>query len=183
MHGRGVKNGKKDQTIRVIDIWYNSDKENTEGYNVWIDNQEVSQVTRSGKGYKPIEKKVEKAMEKEEEVKEEDSDKLDNDLILEQLKKVKANVSIWELLMHSSNHRKALVKALANMNIQTTATPEAMVARITENKQGVITFSDTDLPVEGKNYNRALFIPAEVKGKRTSYVMVDDGSAINVCPL
>ena len=37
--------------------------------------------------------------------------------------------------------------------------------------------------MEGRNYNRALFIPAEVKGKRTSYVMVDDGSAINVYPL
>ena len=85
--------------------------------------------------------------------------------------------------MHSSSHRKALVKALTKMNIQTNATPEAMVAKITENKQGVITFSDTDLPVEGRNHNRALFIPAEVKGKRTSYVMVDDGSAINVFPL
>ena len=85
--------------------------------------------------------------------------------------------------MHSSSHRKALVKALTKMNIQTNATPEAMVAKIIENKQGVITFSDADLPVEGKNYNRTLFIPAEVKGKRTSYVMVDDGSTINVCPL
>ena len=37
--------------------------------------------------------------------------------------------------------------------------------------------------MEGRNHNRALFIPAEVKGKRTSYVMVDDGSVINVCPL
>ena len=37
--------------------------------------------------------------------------------------------------------------------------------------------------MEGRNHNRALFIPAEVKGKRTSYVMVDDGSTINVCPL
>ena len=85
--------------------------------------------------------------------------------------------------MHSSSHRKALVKALTKMNIQTTATPEAMVAKITENKQGVITFSDADLPVEGRNHNRALFIPVKMKGKRTSYVMVDDGSAINVCPL
>ena len=36
------KYGKKDLTIRVIDIWYNSNKENTEGYNVWADNPEVS---------------------------------------------------------------------------------------------------------------------------------------------
>ena len=81
--------------------------------------------------------------------------------------------------MHSSSHRKALVKALTQMNIQTNATPEAMVAKITENKQGVITFSDAGLLVEGRNYNRALFIPAG----RTSYVMVDNGSTINVCPL
>ena len=46
--------------------------------------------------------------------------------------------------MHSSSHRKALVKALTKMNIQTNATSEAMVARITENKQGIITFSDAD---------------------------------------
>ena len=85
--------------------------------------------------------------------------------------------------MRSSSHIKALVKALTKMNIQTNATPKAMVAKITENKQGVITLSDTDLPVEGRNHNRALFIPAEVKGKRTSYVMVDDGSVINVYPL
>ena len=68
------KDGKKDRTIRVIDIWYNSDEENTEGYNVWSDNSEVGQVTRSGKGYKPVEKKVERYVEKEEVVREEDSD-------------------------------------------------------------------------------------------------------------
>ena len=139
-------------------------------------------MTRSGKGYKPVEKRVEKAVEREKVVKE-DSDELDDDIMLEHLKKAKANVSIWELLMHSSSHRKALVKALAKMNVQTTATPEAIVAKVTENKQGVITFSDVDLPAEGRNYNRALFIPAKVRGKRTSYVMVDDGSVINVYPL
>ena len=101
---------------------------------MWTDSSEVSQVTRSGKGDKPVEKKVEKAVEKEEVVKEEDSDETNDDLILEQLKKAKASVSIWELLMHSSSHRISLVKALTKMNIQTNATPEAMVDKITENK-------------------------------------------------
>ena len=101
---------------------------------MWTDNSEVSQVTRSGKGYKPVEKKVERAIEKEEVVREEDSDEPDDDMILEQLKKAKASVSIWELLIHSSSHKKALVKALTKINIQTNATPEAMVAKITENK-------------------------------------------------
>ena len=90
------KDGKKDRTIRVIDIWYNSDEENVGGYNVWTDSSEVNQVTRSGKGYKPVEKKVKRAAEKEEVVREEDSDKPKDDLILEQLKKAKASMSIWE---------------------------------------------------------------------------------------
>ena len=30
------KDGKKDCTIRVIDIWYNFDEENTKRYNVWM---------------------------------------------------------------------------------------------------------------------------------------------------
>ena len=77
------KDGKKDRTIEVINIWYNSNKENIEGYNVWTDNSEVSQVTKSGKGYKPVEKKVKRAVEKEEVVGEEDSDEPEDDLILE----------------------------------------------------------------------------------------------------
>ena len=88
------KDGKKDRTIKVIDIWYNSDEENTKGYNVWTDYSEVSQVTKSGKGYKPVEKKIERAVEKEEIVGEEDSDEPEDDLILEQLKKAKASMSI-----------------------------------------------------------------------------------------
>ena len=111
------KDGKKNYTIGVINIWYNSDEKNIEWYNVWTDNLEVNQVNRSGKGYKPVEKKVERAVEKEEAVREEDSDESEDDLILEQLKKEKASVSIWELLMHSSSHRKALVKALTKMHI------------------------------------------------------------------
>ena len=50
---------------------------------MWTDNPEVSQVIRSGKGYKPTEKRVEKFMEKEERVKEENLDEPDDDLILE----------------------------------------------------------------------------------------------------
>ena len=77
------KDGKKDHTIGVIDIWYNSDEENKEGYNVWTNSSEVGQVTRSGKGYKPVEKKIERAVEKEEAVGEEDSDESEDDMILE----------------------------------------------------------------------------------------------------
>ena len=96
-------------------------------------------------------------MKREEVDKEEDLDEPYDDLILEKLKKAKANMSIWEFLMHSSSHRKALVKVLAKMDIQTTVNSKAMVAKVTENKQGMITFFDEDLPMEGRNHNRYSF--------------------------
>ncbi|KAF2285015.1 hypothetical protein GH714_035238 [Hevea brasiliensis] len=36
---------------------------------------------------------------------------------------------------------------------------------------------------EGRNHSRALFVTAEVGGWKVPYVMIDDGSAINVNPL
>lgn len=57
-----------------------------------------------------------------------------------------------------------------------------MVCIMTEKEKGAIVFTDDDLPLEGREHNKALFIKAEVKRKSTSCVMVDDGSAINVCP-
>ena len=77
------KDRKKDCTIGVIDIWYNFDEENAEEYNIWTDSSEVSQVTKSDKGYKPVKKKVERAIEKKEVVGEKDSDEPEDDLILE----------------------------------------------------------------------------------------------------
>ena len=44
-------------------------------------------------------------------------------------------------------------------------------------------FTDKDLPLEGKDHHKALFIKAGVRGKLTYCMMVDNGSAINVCPL
>ena len=52
-----------------------------------------------------------------------------------------------------------------------------------ETPLGAIVFSDDDLPLERRDYHRALFIKAKVKGKMTCCVMVDNRSAINVCPL
>ena len=49
--------------------------------------------------------------------------------------------------------------------------------------EGAIMFTDEDLPLEGREYYCPLFIKAEIKGKLTCCVMVDNRSAINVCPL
>ena len=91
--------------------------------------------------------------------------------------------SVWELLMHSKDHREALVLALDQKRISMSSTPEQMVGALTETPLGTIIFSDDDLPLEGRDHHRTLFIKAEVKGKITCCVMVDNGLAINVCPL
>src|SRR2546430_12071077 len=44
-------------------------------------------------------------------------------------------------------------------------------------------FSETDLTAEGRNHVKPLYIQAEINGRLTGNVMVDDGSALNVCPL
>ncbi|KAJ9177471.1 hypothetical protein P3X46_012687 [Hevea brasiliensis] len=58
-----------------------------------------------------------------------------------------------------------------------------MAIDIWDKDGGHITFSDHDLPAEGRNHSRALFVTAEVGGWKVPCVMIDDGSAINVCPL
>ncbi|KAF2289217.1 hypothetical protein GH714_029918 [Hevea brasiliensis] len=62
-------------------------------------------------------------------------------------------------------------------------TPEEIAKVVLIEDGGHITFSDHDLPAEGRNHSRALFVTAEVGGWKVPCVMIDDGSAINVCPL
>lgn len=44
-------------------------------------------------------------------------------------------------------------------------------------------FSDEDLSLLGKSYNQALHITVESKSMTIPYVLIDNGSTINVCPL
>ena len=69
--------------------------------------------------------------------------------------------------MHSRDHKEALVLALDQKKISMSCTPEQMVGSLIETALGAIVFSDYDLPLEGKDHHRALFIKAEVKGKIT----------------
>ena len=85
--------------------------------------------------------------------------------------------------MHSGDHREALMLALDQRKVSMSCTPTQMIGSLTETPPGAILFSDEDLPLEGRDHHRALFIKAEVRGKMTCCVMVDNGSTINVCPL
>ena len=47
----------------------------------------------------------------------------------------------------------------------------------------IISYSDKDLTKKGKWHNDPLHITVDSKGKRIPMVFIDDGSALNVCPL
>ena len=68
--------------------------------------------------------------------------------------------------MYSSSYRKALVKALSKMSIETAATLEAMLARVTEKKHGVITFSDDDLLWKDKIIIKLCLSQLKLEAKR-----------------
>ena len=104
------------------------------------------------------------------------------DEVLKQLQKTQANISLWCLLMASYKHRKNLVDLLNQIQVPTTKTSQDLNA-ISINRELTISYSDKDLTKKGKHHNDLLHITIDAMGKRISMVLVNDGSALNVCPL
>ncbi|RVW92617.1 Retrovirus-related Pol polyprotein from transposon opus [Vitis vinifera] len=107
----------------------------------------------------------------------------EDDEILRQLRTTQARISIWGLLASSSTHRDALVRALGQIQVDTATTPEGLIHMLTADRATCIVFSDDDLPPEGSNHVRPLFIDVICSGRRVPSVRLDNGSALNVCPL
>ena len=51
------------------------------------------------------------------------------------------------------------------------------------NRGLTISYSDKDLTKKGKHHNDPLHITVDSMGKRILMVLIDNGSALNVCPL
>ncbi|RVW12134.1 Retrovirus-related Pol polyprotein from transposon 17.6 [Vitis vinifera] len=80
----------------------------------------------------------------------------EDDEILRQLCTTQARISIWSLLASSSTHRDALVRALGQIRVDTATTPEGLIHMLTADKSTC---------------------------RRVPFVLLDNGSALNVCPL
>ncbi|KAL6325022.1 hypothetical protein AAG906_022112 [Vitis piasezkii] len=106
-----------------------------------------------------------------------------DDEILRQLQSTQARISIWNLLASSNTHRDALIRALSQIRVETTTTPEGLIHMVTAGKATCIVFSDDDLPPESLDHTRPLYISVGCSGRRVSYVLFDNGSTLNVCPL
>ena len=51
------------------------------------------------------------------------------------------------------------------------------------NRELTISYSNKDLIKKGKHHNDLLYITVDSMGKMIPMVLIDDGSALNVCPL
>ena len=116
-------------------------------------------------------------MSSQEEVRRED------DEILRQLHSTKTRISIWSLLASSSSHRDALIRALSQIRVETITTPEELIHMVMADRATCIVFFDDDLPPEGADHTRPLYISVGCSGRRVSFVILDNDLALNVCPL
>ena len=86
--------------------------------------------------------------------------------------------------MASYKHRQILVDLLNQIQVPTSTTSQDLSVMIGSiNRELTISYSDKDLLKKGKHHNDLLHITIDAKGKRILMVLIDDGSALNVCPL
>ena len=107
----------------------------------------------------------------------------EDDEILRQLQSTQARISIWSLLTSSSTHRDALIQVLSQIRVKTTTTPERLIHMVMVGRATCIVFSDDDLPPKGSDHTRPLYISVGCSGHRVPFVLLENGSTLNVCHL
>ena len=83
----------------------------------------------------------------------------------------------------SITHRDALIKALSQIRVNIATTPEGLIHFLTADRATCISFFVDDLPPEGSDHVRPLFIDVSCSGRRVSFVLLDNGFALNICLL
>ena len=107
----------------------------------------------------------------------------DDDEILKQLQSTQTRISIWSLLASSTTHRETLIWALSQIRVDTTTSLEGLIHMLIVGQANCIVFSEDDLPQEGLDHTRPLHISVGCLGCRVPSVLLDNGFALNVCPL
>ncbi|XP_058770183.1 uncharacterized protein LOC131643835 [Vicia villosa] len=103
--------------------------------------------------------------------------------VVDQLLQTPSKISVLSLLACSPVHREALMKILDQAFVDHDVTTDQfgeIVGNITAYNN--LSFSDEDLPREGRNHNLALHISMNCKSDALSNVLVDTGSSLNVMP-
>ncbi|XP_039169727.1 uncharacterized protein LOC120293963 [Eucalyptus grandis] len=150
----------------------------------WSYDLDVDLVTRSGRTYGQASTQPVKPVTDEEAKEFLAVIKASEYNVVDQLRKMPAQISLLELLMTSLVHQKSLMKVLSEIRV-----PEIVEADKLEEFVGsvllkdLIAFSDEEFPLEGRGHNKALYISVKHKSSHMSRVLIDNGSALNICPL
>ena len=91
-------------------------------------------------------------------------------------------MSILALLLSSRVHREALLKVLKETHVPTGITDSSfvgMVSLVLATNQ--ISFLDDELPLEGNDHTLAMHIVVKCEDMIVARVLIDNGSALNVC--
>ena len=76
-----------------------------------------------------------------------------------------------------------MIRALSQIGVDTATIPEGLIRFLTTDRATCLVFSDDDIPHEGLIHICPLFIDVACSGHRVSSVLLDNGSALNVCQL
>ncbi|XP_058754106.1 uncharacterized protein LOC131627283 [Vicia villosa] len=103
--------------------------------------------------------------------------------VVDQLHQTPSRISLLSLLIHSEKHRDTLMKILSAAHVTKDITVnqfDGMVANLTAG--ACLSFSEHELPSQGKEHNKALHISIQCGKAHLSRVLVDTGSSLNVMP-
>ncbi|RDX97076.1 hypothetical protein CR513_20203, partial [Mucuna pruriens] len=99
------------------------------------------------------------------------------------MNKTPTRISLLSLLLNSETHQNLLLKILKEAHVAQDIIVErfgSLVNNITS--KGHLTFSDDEIPVEGKGHNQPLHILVRYDGYMIARVLIDNGSSLNVLP-
>ncbi|XP_077223862.1 uncharacterized protein LOC143857324 [Tasmannia lanceolata] len=86
--------------------------------------------------------------------------------------------------MASSKHRKLVLQELNAAQVSVNTSPDELVSLVAMARAAkTLSFADDDLPPEGRDHTKPLKITVFCNKKKVPEVLVDNGSALNVCPL
>ena len=102
---------------------------------------------------------------------------------MRQLQSTQTSISIWILLALSTSHREALIRALSQILVETSTSPEGLIHVLTVDRAICIVFSVDDLPSGGFDHTPPLYIFIGCFRHRVPSILLDNGSTLNVCSL
>ena len=76
-----------------------------------------------------------------------------------------------------------MIKALCRIRVNTTTSLKGLIHMLTAGRASCIVFCEDDLPPEGSDHTRPLHISVGFLVCRVPSVLLDNGPALNVCPL